>query len=41
MPPECHRLTAWREAVTAREAVQAIGKPPEFYLEAYRRLLAA
>jgi glutathione S-transferase len=41
MPPECHRLTAWRQAVAAREAVQAIGKPPEFYLDAYRRLLAA
>jgi glutathione S-transferase len=41
MPAECHRLTAWRKAVAAREAVQAIGKPPEFYLEAYGRLLAA
>lgn len=41
MPSECHQINAWREAVAARTSVRAIGKPPEFYIEAYGRLLAA
>jgi glutathione S-transferase len=41
IPDECHRLRAWKEAVAARETVKTIGKPPEFYLAAYGRLLAA
>lgn len=40
MPAECHRLLKWREAIMARDAVRAIARPPEFYLEAYGRLLA-
>lgn len=40
MPAERRQIDAWREAITARDAVRAIGKPPEFYLEAYGRLLA-
>jgi glutathione S-transferase len=41
VPAECHRLMAWRRTVAGRESVRTIGKPAEFYLEAYGRLLAA
>ncbi len=38
-PTECKHLRAWQEAVADREAVRAIGKPPQFYLEEYGKLL--
>jgi glutathione S-transferase len=41
IPSECRRLGAWREAIALRDSVKNIGKPPEFYLEAYGRLFAA
>ena len=41
MPSGCNHLDAWLEAVAAQASVRAIGKPPEFYLEAYGQLLAA
>jgi glutathione S-transferase len=40
-PAECRTLFAWRDAVAAREAIRAIARPPEFYLEGYGRLAAA
>jgi glutathione S-transferase len=40
-PPGCRHIPAWRRAMTACKAVQAVGKPPGFYLEAYDRLIAA
>lgn len=38
-PAECKHLRAWQEAVADREAVRAIGKPPQFYLGEYGKLL--
>ncbi|MDQ8731648.1 glutathione S-transferase family protein [Bradyrhizobium sp. LHD-71] len=38
-PRECQRLLAWQEAVADRAAVRAVGKPAQFYLERYARLL--
>jgi glutathione S-transferase len=41
MPAECRRLKGWWEVFAARDAVRQVGKPPEFYLDAYGRLIAA
>jgi glutathione S-transferase len=38
---EYRGLAAWQEAISLRDSVKAIGKPPGFYLEAYGRLFAA
>ena len=37
-PAECTRLIAWQRAVASRDAVRAIGKPVQFYLDGYARL---
>ncbi|NJL47174.1 MAG: hypothetical protein HC929_06305 [Leptolyngbyaceae cyanobacterium SM2_5_2] len=38
-PGELGRLKKWWQTVVNRESVQAIAKPPEFYLEHHARLL--
>jgi len=35
MPAECRRILAWRAAVTRRERVKRVVRPPEFYLRGY------
>jgi len=37
-PKDCTRLIAWHRAVARRDTVRAVGRPPEFYLDAYARL---
>ena len=38
-PTDCTRLIAWQRAVAGRDAVRATGRPPQFYLDGYERLL--
>jgi glutathione S-transferase len=38
-PVECESLVAWQQAVANRDGVRAVGKPPQFYLDGYGRLL--
>lgn len=37
MPSGLDRLVRWRDAVAQRSAVNAIAKPPQFYLQNYQR----
>jgi glutathione S-transferase len=41
IPPGLERLMQWQAAMANREAVRAIAKPPEFYLEQYAKIAQA
>jgi glutathione S-transferase len=41
LPAECQRLIAWQQAVANRDSVRSVGRSPQYFLDAYGRLLAS